>query len=72
MTYDTNPRGARTYGNDHNFFQKVSSVNVQFPTGCDVLINLKSPTVTVVVITTSGTVEFSFNRKHRTWRKCIS
>jgi len=66
-SYNTNPRGARTYGADFNFFQKVSSTNVQFPTDCDVLINLASPTNTVMIITTSGTVEFSFNRKHFTW-----
>lgn len=61
MTYDTNPRGARTYGADYNFFQKVSVSNVQFPTSCDVLINLASPTNTIMIYTTSGAVEFSFN-----------
>ena len=56
------PKAAKDYGYDFNFFQKVVVTAGAFNTDCDVLINMKAPTYTVTFqLESGGPVQYSFN-----------
>lgn len=64
MTDFTNPRAKIDYGYDFNFFQKLTVSASSFSTNCDVTINMKAPSYTVIFqLEGSGAdqIQYSFN-----------